>query len=100
MKKEPLIKCPYCGYEYMPGEIFIPKYLVGQAKDIERDENGKIIYTYPEEFDNKESFDCIKCNKTFEIEAFIEYKVKSSEMNFDEDYTSEKYPDRITLKED
>ena len=37
------INCPYCNIEYLPGEIFIPNYIIGQPKEIERDEDGNIV---------------------------------------------------------
>ena len=33
MKKNS-IKCPHCGREYLPGEIFMPKSFLGQPKNV------------------------------------------------------------------
>ena len=42
-RKFEIIECPKCGYEYLPAEIFVPKYYFGTPENIERDEHGKII---------------------------------------------------------
>ena len=39
-----VIKCPHCGYEMIPAEIFYPDSLLGTPKTIVRDALGKIIY--------------------------------------------------------
>lgn len=41
--KDLVIKCPSCGCEYLPGEIYLPNVLIGQPKDVERDCMGTII---------------------------------------------------------
>ena len=53
-----VIKCPNCGVEYLPGEIYIPNNLVGQPKDIERTIDGKIdVYSgIPQNL--TETFEC------------------------------------------
>ena len=42
--KTPLIKCPHCGSEYLPGEVYMPGSLIGQPDDVVRDSLGKLIY--------------------------------------------------------
>lgn len=40
------IKCPHCGYEYLPAELFIADDLVGtpESNGVVRDALGKILY--------------------------------------------------------
>lgn len=78
MSKYQLIRCPYCGAEYLPGEIFLPKHFLGQPKDISKDFTGKIL-----EYDGlpqslSESYTCDKCMSSFTITANISYNVNQA----------------------
>ena len=37
-----VIKCPHCGREYLPVEIFYPASFFGKPTTVYRDEQGKI----------------------------------------------------------
>ena len=52
------IKCPKCGYEYLPAEIFFPKSLLGNPKDIIRDDDGSIEFFNGETMNLHEEFEC------------------------------------------
>ena len=92
--KSPVIKCPFCGTEYLPGEIYMPGSLIGQPDEIVKDGLGKIIYEDYEPEDRApnmiEHFTCESCNKPFIIEATVSYKVKEEtpEKDFTTDYVS------------
>ena len=80
------IKCPHCGYEYHPGELFLPGELIGQPNQILRDQEGKIVYVdYPEykELTTKTDYICDKCNKPFIVEATVTYKSSEQEEALD-----------------
>lgn len=82
------IKCPYCGYEYHPSEIFVPKYYFGMPKDIVRDENNKIIECIGTDPDPNESFTCHNCDNTFMVTGEITfYSKKSPFKNFSENFS-------------
>lgn len=99
--KDTVIKCPYCNWEYLPGEIYLPKYFLGQPTDIFRLVDGKIDYEFGTPQDLTEHFICDKCNKPFTVSASITYKVtKDDQFDFDSDYTSELFKDRLTLVEE
>lgn len=81
--KSPVIRCPHCGAEYLPGEVYMPGDLIGQPDDIVRDSLGKIIY---EDYDSEdrepsliEHFTCEYCDKPFIVEASITYKTREEE---------------------
>lgn len=78
--KTPVIKCPHCFSEYLPGEIYMPGSLIGQPDEVIRDSFGKIIYEdyYSESRkpDYVEHFTCEKCARPFVVEAFVTYKTK------------------------
>ena len=91
--KTSLVKCPHCGAEYLPGEIYMPGDLIGQPTDVVRDSLGKIIYE--DYLENKEPsleerFTCEYCDKPFIIEAVITYKTKEEapEKDFSSPYVS------------
>lgn len=94
------IKCPYCDYEYLPGEIYMPKNFLGQPTDIDKDISGKIICYdgTPQELD--ETFTCTNCNRKFKVHADIKYSsTKLNTENMD-DYESVKYKNRFVLTEE
>ena len=93
------IKCPHCDREYFPGEIFLPKYFLGQPTNVEKDIEGKIIWDEGIKQDLEEEYVCDKCNQSFKVVANIEYEVKENINDINKDYISKKYSDRIQLKE-
>lgn len=96
-----IIKCPNCDTEYLPGEIFLPNHFLGQPKEVERDYTGKIVWTDGIDQNLKEEFICEKCGKKFYVEASISYITNLDKFkDMDEDYTSDKYGDRIFLNEE
>jgi hypothetical protein len=92
--KTPVIRCPHCGAEYLPGEIYMPGALIGQPDDIVKDAVGKIIYedysTEAREPDMIEHFTCYYCEKPFVIEATVTYKSmkEAPEADFSTQYVS------------
>ena len=92
-RKTPIIKCPHCGAQYLPGEIYMPGALIGQPDDIVKDSLGKILYEdYPEDKEPEliEHYTCDICNKPFVIEATVTYKTMTEEpeRDFTEQYVS------------
>lgn len=83
MQPKVLIKCPHCGWEYLPGEIYLGNALIGQPKDVIRDALGKIIYNEGDEPDYVEHFCCEGCGRDFVVEAAISYKSKPEEEELD-----------------
>jgi hypothetical protein len=92
--KTALIKCPCCGAEYLPGEVYMPNAIIGQPDEVVRDSLGKIIYedyfTSEREPSTVEHFTCEYCDKPFIIEATITYKTKEEapEKDFKNQYVS------------
>ncbi len=81
-RKTSIIKCPHCGAQYLPAEIYMPGAFLGRPEDLVKDSFGKILY---EDYqDNKEPdmiehFICEYCDKPFVIEATITYKTMAEE---------------------
>ena len=91
--KSPIIRCPHCGAEYIPGEIFIPGAMLGRPEDIVRDSMGRLLYEDYEpgkEPDMIEKYICDYCDKPFIIEATITYKTREEapENDFSQKYVS------------
>ena len=92
--KTPVIRCPHCGSEYLPGEIYLPGSLIGQPDDVIRDSLGKIIYedysTEDREPCSTEHFVCEYCEKPFVVEATVTYKAQEEapEKDFTTKYVS------------
>ena len=89
-----VIKCPHCGYEYVPSEVFMPGDLLGKPENIIRDALGKILYVeYAEDLDEpnlEEHFVCECCDKPFVVSAITSYKTREEdeELNFQSEYVS------------
>ena len=87
-------KCPHCGAQYLPGEVYMPGALIGQPEDVVKDSLGKIIYedyyTETREPDMTESFICDYCDKPFVVEATVTYKTREEapEKDFSTQYVS------------
>jgi hypothetical protein len=92
--KSPIIRCPHCGAEYLPGEVYMPGALIGQPDDIVRDSLGRILYedyfSEDREPNLEEHFTCDYCDKPFVIEATITYKTREEapEKDFTTQYVS------------
>ena len=83
----PVIKCPCCGAEYLPGELYMPGSITGKPTEVIRDSFGKIIY---EDYHSKlnepdliERYECDICKRPFVIEAVISYRAKEEELEKD-----------------
>lgn len=86
-RKFEIIECPKCGYQYLPAEIFIPKYYFGIPEDIQRDENGKIISYEGSSVDLFEKYKCDKCNTEFRVVSKLQLTTELSfPGSFNEEY--------------
>ena len=94
LHKTPVIRCPHCGAEYLPGEIYMPGALIGQPDEVIKDSLGKILYedytTEAREPNMTEHFICDYCDKPFIIEATTTYKTREEapERDFTTNYVS------------
>lgn len=82
-----VIKCPSCGYEYLPNEIYYPQDL-GDAHNIYRDIEGKILYYDGLNLDNEAEYICDSCKCKFKVKADIKFfTYEDKKKNFNEDYS-------------
>ena len=86
MSKFITIKCPQCGREYLPAEVYIPNSFFGSPSNIFR-EDGKILNFEGETMDVKESYLCDDCGTQFNITAKVLFTTSVDESkNMQEDY--------------
>ena len=103
MKKDQLetISCPFCGYEYLPAEIFVPGAFFGHPTDIERNSHGQILTFQNATTNYDEEYVCDHCSKKFKIHANVKYKAFSDPKDeFDTEYVSPLHETKLTLFED
>lgn len=91
--KTNIIKCPHCGYEYHPSEIFFPNDFFGKPDSLIKDAIGKILYVdYKDDQapSFQEHFECENCEKPFIINASVSYSTakESEEQDFSNPYVS------------
>lgn len=81
-----LIKCPYCGWEYVPAELFNPTDLEGKPEDLLKDNLGKVLYVdYHKNYSPCQvtRYICDGCGKPFVVEPTVTYKVKKEAKELD-----------------
>ena len=87
IKNKNIIKCPKCGQEYLPGEIFLPQTLLGQPKAIVRDENGVILNYEGKGMDLiADTYYCDKCGQGFNVEATLSFTVNALKNDFVDEF--------------
>ena len=101
MRRENLIRCPHCGAEYLPAEIFYPKYLLGMPSDIEKSTTGKITSYNGTSMCLAEEYNCDFCNTTFIARASVSFSTrKVEEKSFNSDYKTKLSTAEFTLDEE
>lgn len=105
MSKARILKkiiCPNCGAEYLPCEIFYPRYIFGEYKYIPKDANGKILGDDSLFVaNNSENYKCDYCNTTFT--AFVNMTFSTniiSAVDFSHDYETVINTADVTLDEE
>lgn len=72
-----VIKCPKCGYNYLPGEIYLPEHFLGQPKHIEKEgSTGRIMYYSGIPQDPEEVYTCDKCHTTFLVDTKMSFETE------------------------
>ena len=87
MNKTNIIRCPHCGAEYLPEEIFYPDSVFNKNLKVTRDEEGKIVYISDEYFCLSEDFECEHCGKAFKVEGKTTFNTKEVKLDDFEEET-------------
>lgn len=101
MKDLTVIKCPVCGTNYLPSEIFMPDSFFGKQRDITRNASGEIEFYLGDDPNYEEEFICESCLSKLKIRANLTFNVEvDNGENFDEDYSTPiNKPKKIKLDE-
>lgn len=82
------IKCPYCGWEYLPCELYLPNSFLGKTTNIVKDESGEILaWDEDGNMDLVDDYRCDNCNKKFGVEAEVSFKTIKLEKEHPEVFT-------------
>ena len=102
IKDLPLIKCPICGTQYLPSEVFIPNSVFGKQYDITKTDSGEIKFYLGDDPDLEEEFTCESCLTKLKITMKMSFDIEAfEEENFDEEYVTEiDKPKKIKLDEE
>lgn len=81
------IKCPKCGAEYLPAEIFLPQDFLGYQTKIIRDEGELLGYDGEDpQFKVSEEYECYECDTKFKVTATLSFKITLPEEDFKEEF--------------
>nr|DAD78142.1 MAG TPA: RimK-related lysine biosynthesis protein, Probable-dependent amine/thiol ligase family Amino-group [Siphoviridae sp. ctrgt10] len=95
-----VIKCPKCGYEYLPAELFIPNAVFGKPSDIERTADGRILSFDGTAPDANETYICERCGTPLRLHVEMGFRATvDNKKDFTEDYTSVLRPKKAVLWE-
>jgi hypothetical protein len=81
-----VLKCPHCGAEFLPGEIFYPDNVIGGCTEIIRDPLNKIIYEDYREGEEPlevEHFECPFCEKPFIARVHLTFETAKEDEALD-----------------
>lgn len=84
---EPVIKCPICGQEFLPAEVYLPDYFLGKPTEIIKTTSGKLDFYFGQGMDPDEEFICDNCGAHLKIHANISFNVVA-ESTDDEEYVT------------
>ena len=93
-----VIKCPTCGYEYLPAEIYLPDEFLGKPKSIMKDTNGKILGFDGIKMNDTETYKCDNCDTLFEVVSTTNFVSKPLGQSA-EDYVTKLSKDKLVLQE-
>ncbi len=93
-----VIKCPTCGYEYLPAEIYMPNEFLGKPKNIMKDSSGKIMGFDGIKMNDTESYKCDNCDTMFEVVSTT-YFVSKPIGKSSEDYVTKLSTEKLVLQE-
>lgn len=97
-----IIRCPFCGAEYVPSEIYYPDDFLPDVSDLTKDAGGKIIACASKPMNLEEEYVCDYCGHAFTAVADVVLSAKKcEEHDFGFDYSAPIYDrPRTELKED
>lgn len=83
-----VIKCPKCGREFLPCEIYLPDSFLGKSRVVVRSPQGKVEYISGTNMDLQEEYLC-DCGTHFKVEASVEFKTSVLKSQTQEEYITQ-----------
>jgi DNA-directed RNA polymerase subunit RPC12/RpoP len=71
-----IIKCPKCGMEYLPAEIYYPNVFLGTPLNVMRSIEGKILGFDGTSMNDTETYKCDNCDSLFEVVSTTNFTSK------------------------
>lgn len=93
-----IIKCPNCGTEYLPAEIYYPNVFLGKPLNIVRSVDGKILGFDGNSMNDTETYKCDNCNSLFEVVSTTNFTSKLVE-GTSEEYVTKLNKNKLFLEE-
>ena len=93
-----VIKCPMCGYEYLPAEIYLPNEFLGKPKNIMKDVNGKILGYEGTKMNDTETYKCDNCDSLFKVVSTTNF-VSEPICQYSEEYVTKISTNKLFLQE-
>ena len=88
-KKLNVIRCPSCGREYLPSEIYLPNSFLGKVNNVMRMNDGSIEAYFGSDMNLKEKYICDGCGTNFSVVAKVSFKTfEEKEPGFKEEYST------------
>ena len=99
--KDAIIKCPFCGAEYLPAEIYIPESFIGKPECIDKSHLTKKIESYfGKSMDLVERYKCDNCDTMFKIVARVQFTTMvEKDLDFKKPYSTKLNIKKLNLDE-
>lgn len=95
-----IIRCPVCGCEYLPAEIFLPNAFLGKPSHIMK-QNKHIDAFDGASMNTQEVYICDECNSSFKIFARVTFNtVENTKQDFENDYITPLQKNSLFLSEE
>lgn len=94
------IKCPVCGQQYHPTEIYLPNEFFGKPKEIVKDDSGQISYVLGKDMNLEEEYICDNCNTKFKVTADISFETSVTRSAEEEYVSTFERPKKLKLMEE
>lgn len=98
--KEAIIKCPVCGAEYLPAEIYIPDSFLGKPEYIDKNLTKHIESYFGKNMDLVERYKCDNCDTMFKVIARVQFvTVEEKDLDFKKPYSTKLNIKKLKLDE-
>lgn len=86
-KETHIIRCPVCGQEYLPAELFMPSDFLGEPTEIVKRRDGVIDFYFGERPTFETEYCCDSCSSYFKVKAKVSFEA-TAEDDFSKEYST------------